>query len=211
MIWSILLVLIVYFIFYFSEFIREGVFSMIYWVEAYMIHSPLLGAFFFFLISALSVPMAFFSGLVLIPSALLVWGIGGTFVLLFSGWMFGSLLTYGVGRLFGKSAVHKIAHSKKLNHYANYVHHKMPLWNIALISIVVPEVSGYLLGLMRYSFHRYVLAIILAELPLSLLAVFAGNEFVEQRFVEFVVIVILVMIGVWYVVRRMRHKHIFMK
>ena len=50
---------------------------------------PVWGAVLFVLLSAASAMIAFFSTGVIVPVALITWGAGGTFVLIWLGWILG--------------------------------------------------------------------------------------------------------------------------
>jgi uncharacterized membrane protein YdjX (TVP38/TMEM64 family) len=53
---------------------------------------------------------------------------------------------------------------------------------VLLLQLALPsEIPGYLLGLLRYRFWRYIAALALAELPYALATVYIGASFIERR------------------------------
>ena len=57
-----------------------------------------------------------------------------------------------------------------------------PFWLVLLLQLALPsEIPGYVLGLARYSFPRYLLALSLAELPYTVATVYLGTAFLERR------------------------------
>jgi uncharacterized membrane protein YdjX (TVP38/TMEM64 family) len=53
---------------------------------------------------------------------------------------------------------------------------------VLLFQMAVPsEIPGYLLGLLRYHFGKYLAALALAELPYALATVYISSGFIERR------------------------------
>ncbi len=179
--------------------VQDEIFAFIHWIEGFMREMPVLGAVVFFLVSAASVLVAFFSAAVIVPSAVLVWGSLGAFLLLYAGWITGGVLTYGIGRLFGKSAVRRFVRQERLARYEDAVSHRMPFWAVALLVVSVPaEIPGYLLGILRYPFWKFLLALSLAELPFALVSVYASGELLQGRYFGFFVTVALLGLAAWF-------------
>ena len=177
---------------------ESWLFGFIHWLEGFMREMPVLGMVVFFLISAASVLVAFFSATVIVPSAVLVWGSLGAFLLLYAGWIAGGVLTYGIGRLFGKSVVRRFVREERLARYEDVVSHRMPFWAVALLVVSVPaEIPGYLFGILRYPFWKFLLALALAELPFAIVSVYASGELLERRYFGFFLIVALVVVLAW--------------
>jgi uncharacterized membrane protein YdjX (TVP38/TMEM64 family) len=60
------------------------------------------------------------------------------------------------------------------------------------------EVPGYLLGLVRYRFAKFVTALSLAELPFALATIYLGASFIERRALVFLAVGALVVVfSVW--------------
>jgi uncharacterized membrane protein YdjX (TVP38/TMEM64 family) len=53
---------------------------------------------------------------------------------------------------------------------------------VLLFQLAMPsEVPGYLLGLARYNFWKYLSALALAELPYAVATIYLGSSFLERR------------------------------
>lgn len=143
---------------------------------------PVLGATLFVGISALSAMLAFFSSAVLVPVAVQVWGAAITAVLLWLGWIVGGLTAYTLARVAGRPLVRRLMHADALARYESRVGTHAPLGLVILFQLGLPsEVPGYLLGLARYAWTRYLLALAIAELPWAVLTVLLGTTVLERR------------------------------
>ncbi len=143
---------------------------------------PVWGALVFVLLSALSAMLAFFSGAVLVPVAVQVWGTTGTVSLLWVGWIVGGVSAYALARAAGRPLVARLVNTDALARYEAHVSRGAPLGLVILLQLGLPsEVPGYLLGLARYPVPRYLLALALAELPWAVLTVLLGTTLVERR------------------------------
>jgi uncharacterized membrane protein YdjX (TVP38/TMEM64 family) len=57
-----------------------------------------------------------------------------------------------------------------------------PFWVVLALQLALPsEIPGYLLGLARYPFTRYLLALGIAELPYSVATIYLGTSLLENR------------------------------
>ena len=73
-------------------------------------------------------------------------------------------------------------HREALRRLESRIPDNAPLWLITLLQLALPsEIPGYVLGLVRYRFFIYVLALGLAELPYTLATVYLGASFVSGR------------------------------
>ncbi len=143
---------------------KDFFYTLIFWTEELMNSQPLLGALVFLLLSAFSAILAFASTVPLVPSALLAWGAPLTFLLLLTGWLMGSVLAYWIGLRFARPNITIFITHEKLNHYEQFISQKTNFWIILLFCLAVPsEIPGYVLGTMRYSFRRFMIAMFIAE------------------------------------------------
>ena len=139
---------------------------------------PVLGAFLFVVLSALSAMLAFVSSAVLVPVALYTWGETVCAVLLWLGWILGGATAYNLGRWLGRPVVRWLLPTETLDRYEDRLSTETPFGLIVLLQLALPsEVPGYLLGLVRYPFWRYLLALALAELPYAVGTVYLGESF----------------------------------
>jgi uncharacterized membrane protein YdjX (TVP38/TMEM64 family) len=152
---------------------------------------PVWGAVVFVLLSALSAMLAFFSGAVLVPVAVQVWGSTGTAAMLWLGWIVGGVAAYALARTAGRPMVARFVNAAALGRYESRVSSHAPLGLVILFQLGLPsEVPGYLLGLARYPVSRYLLALAIAELPWAVLTVLLGSTLLERR------VPVLVAVGV---------------
>ncbi len=165
-----------------ADTLHEGVVALTDAAVPIMRQHPLLGVVVFVVLSALSAMLAFFSGAVLIPVAAQVWGLGGTIGLLWLGWTLGGVCAWGLARLAGRPLVATMVSAEALARYETRVSASTPLGLVVLFQLGVPsELCGYLLGLARYPFGRYLVALAVAELPWAVLTALMGTTLVERR------------------------------
>ena len=125
--------------------------------------------------------LAFLSTAVLVPVAVVTWGQTGTFVLLWVGWILGGVCAYTIARHFGRPVVGVLTSGEALA-YGDRISKEAPFGLILLFQLGLPsEIQGYVLGLLRYSFAKYVTALGLAELPYAIVTVYLGVSFLERR------------------------------
>ncbi len=77
----------------YSEEIHRQVVSVIALAEPVIATTPVLGALVFVVLAAVSAILVFFSGLLLVPVGIEAWGPLVCFLLLWSGWFLGGLIT----------------------------------------------------------------------------------------------------------------------
>lgn len=141
--------------------------------------NPTLGAVLFFLLSMLSATLNFTTSAILVPPANLAWGRTITFLLLWSGYLAGAVMAYGIGRL-ARPLVYKMGYKHKLEEYKEFANTKMKFWTVLLICIAAQsELSGYLFGGLHYSFGKYMLAMVIVEALYAWLIVVAGQGLVN--------------------------------
>jgi uncharacterized membrane protein YdjX (TVP38/TMEM64 family) len=141
---------------------------------------PLVGTVLFVLLAAVSAMVAFFSTAVLVPAGVLAWGIPATFLLLWAGWLLGGVMAYGIGRRYGRRVVLWVMREESMQRYERRIASDPPFAAVLLLQMALPsEVPGYLVGVLRYPFARYLLALALAELPFALGAVLLGESFIQ--------------------------------
>jgi uncharacterized membrane protein YdjX (TVP38/TMEM64 family) len=126
--------------------------------------------------------LSLFSSVPLVPFSVAAWGEEATAVLLFAGWVLGGMASYLVG-----ATLHgRIERSKtyaRISHYRERLRRQRAEFSVVLLfRLAMPaEIPGYVLGMLRYPFSRYLLATTLAELPMALGTVYAGRLLIEQR------------------------------
>lgn len=143
---------------------------------------PVAGALLFLLLSALSAMLAFFSSAVLVPLAVLSWGVSGTILLLWAGWILGGLAAYTLGRALGRPIIRSLASARWAIELGDRLSARAPFAIIFLLQLALPsEIPGYLFGLARVRLGVYLLALALAEVPFAIGTVLLGESIVERR------------------------------
>ena len=148
--------------------------------------NPLAGAALFMLFAALSGMLAFFSSAVIVPVAVNAWGPARSAALLWIGWILGGACAYAIGRVLGRPMVNRLARDK-LARYEQKIGREAPFGLVVLFQLALPsEVPGYILGLVRYSFLRYIIVVALGELPYAIGTVILGDSFLNRRVLPFI-------------------------
>lgn len=147
---------------------------------------PRLGAVLFVLLAAASAMLAFFSSAVLVPVALYTWGKLACALLLWIGWTLGGAVAYAIGHTLGRSVVKSLLPTATLSRYEDRISRHTPFAVVWLFQLALPsEVPGYLMGLVRYPFSRYLIALMLAELPWAVGTVYLGESFLDRHLLVF--------------------------
>lgn len=165
-----------------SDTLHQFVIRLIEPAERIITENPGLGATLFIVFSALSAMVAFFSTAVITPVAVETWGEGPSIALLWIGWMLGGACAYGIGRSLGRPVVRALTSPDALDRFENHISSRAPFGLVLLFQLAMPsEVPGYVLGVARYRFVKYLLILGLVELPFSIGTVHLGASFIEQR------------------------------
>ncbi len=145
---------------------------------------PVLGAALFVGVSALSAMLMFFSGAVLVPVGIEIWGELGCLLLFWAGWFLGGLVSYGVGRQFGRPIVAHLVSDQDLRGYEARMMRNTGFVAAFLLQLAFPsDVVGYVFGLVHFPLRVYVAALLCAELPYAVGTVFLGAAFLQQHWI----------------------------
>ena len=159
--------------------------TLLHWLDALralMASHPRTATVAFVVFAGLGAMLAFFSTSVLVPAAVATWGGGVTVVLLWLGWILGGIAMYWIGRGFGLVAIRYFASEARVASYQRRIEAAAPFSLIFLFQLALPsEIPGYVLGLVRYSFWKYLLALALAETPYAVGVTLAGESFLAGR------------------------------
>lgn len=165
-----------------SDALHEALLDAVAAAGKLMAERPLLGAVVFVLLAAASAMLAFFSSAVVVPVALYTWGKLTCLFLLWAGWTLGGITSYGLGRLLGRPVIGWLLPAETLDRYEEQVSRHTPFHLVLLFQLALPsEVPGYLLGLVRYPFWRYLGALLIAELPYAAGTVYLGASFMDRN------------------------------
>lgn len=193
-------------LFWSSTSLQKLFFGSVLVASDYTAVHPILGSLIFIALAAISAMFSFFSSAALAPIAILIWGQSLTSVLLFAGWIIGDIISYLIGFYAIHDLFEKIIPFEKINNYRGKISKKTEFGLIMLFRFAVPsEITGYLLGIIKYHFGKYFLATILSELPFALIVVYASKALIEQSrtaFVGFIILAIAIASATLYFLRK---------
>jgi uncharacterized membrane protein YdjX (TVP38/TMEM64 family) len=165
-----------------SETLHDALIGLLEVIQEVIVRHRVAGAVLFVTFAAVSAMFAFVSIAVIVPAAVFAWGAPLSTVLLWIGWILGGCVTYSIGRFLGPRAVRWLTVNQALHRFERRVQRDAPLGLILLFQLALPsEIPGYVLGLARYRFRKYLLALAIAELPYTLVTVYLGASFIERR------------------------------
>lgn len=169
---------------------------------------PVAGALLFVLLAALSGMLAFFSSALIAPVAVHTWGPTSSALLLWGGWILGGTVSYAIGRFLGRPLFGRVT-PKGLAQYERLIRRDTPFGLVAMFQLAMPsEVPGYFLGVVRYSFWRYIVVVAAGELPYAIGTVILGHSFLTHQVLPFVLLGgLAVASSVWAAVRLRRGLH----
>jgi uncharacterized membrane protein YdjX (TVP38/TMEM64 family) len=165
-----------------SSMLHEALIGVLVATNELIRAHPLLGASTFIVLAAISAMFTFASIAILVPAAVFAWGSLATIAALWLGWIVGGIGTYAIGRHLGRPAVRWLISGDALQRLESRIPPGAPFPLMLLLQMAVPsEIVGYVLGLARYPFMRYVAALAVAEVPYTLATVYLGNGFIQGR------------------------------
>lgn len=169
---------------------------------------PVFGAVLFVLFAAASAMLAFVSVAVLLPVVAFAWGEPLSILLLWIGWTLGGALTWAIGRFLGRAVVSWLTADSLLRRLEAHLGPSTPFTVVLLFQLAMPsEIPGYVLGLVRYSFLRYLLVLGFVELLYTVAMVHLGSSFIERSTAGVLVTGIAIastgLLAVWLLRRRL--------
>jgi uncharacterized membrane protein YdjX (TVP38/TMEM64 family) len=172
-----------------SDTLHNRTEEIIYWTEGLISQAPVLGMFVFILLAMLSAMVAFFSSALLSPIAVYTWGKTACFVLLWSGWFLGGIVSFCIGRFLGRSAASTIIGADKVASWEGQINERAKFRHVLMFQAIVPsEIPGYVLGILRYRFLLYAAALALTELPYAVATVYLGESFLNAESTVFIML-----------------------
>lgn len=151
-------------------------------LEPWMLRHQIAGAVLFRALASISAFLAFFSSTILVPVAVHAWGAPYTVALLWAGWIVGGSLAYGAGRWLGRPLARTLAGPERLAYYESRLGQRAPFALILLLHLTLQsEIPGLVLGMLRYRFDRFLLALGLAQIPYAVGVVYASRFFLERQ------------------------------
>ena len=163
-----------------SDTLHDRTQEIVVWCEGIISQMPLVGMLVFVLLAMLSAMVAFFSSALLAPVAIYAWGEAGCLALLWLGWCLGGIVSFCIGRFLGRSAVSMIIGEDTVAAWQERVDEKTRFIHVLLFQAIVPsEIPGYLLGILRYRFLLYLVALGITEIPYAIVTVYLGESFLK--------------------------------
>ncbi|MHB1313398.1 MAG: TVP38/TMEM64 family protein [Gemmatimonadaceae bacterium] len=150
-----------------------------------LIHEHPQGGMLVFLgLAVLSAMLAFFSSAVFVPVGVYAWGAQVTLLLLWAGWIVGGVAGYWMARTLGRRLGRWLAPSESVARYDAFA--ARANWRVVLLfQLALPsELPSYVLGFVRYPFVRYLTAVMVAELPFAVIAVYLGDALLKRHALE---------------------------
>ena len=141
---------------------------------------PRMAVGLFIAFAAISVLFGPFTSVFLVPIAILLWGMIRTFIFLLTGWLIGGVLTYALGRFIGYPIVTKLVSKAQVDEWIDWISKEATFILAFLFRLALPAETGYVFGLVKYNFWKYMLIVFLVEFPIGLLIIFAGDAFLDQ-------------------------------
>lgn len=172
--------------------------TLIVWSEALIAERPHLGMAVFIGIAMLSAMVAFFSSAVFVPVAIYAWGNVTTFILLWSGWLLGGVASFCIGRFLGRKVAALLIGEEKIAGWQSQFDQHSRFVHVLLFQAIVPsEIPGYVLGILRYRFALYLLALAVTELPYVVGVVYLGEYFLQGQGMAILLLgIVVVTLGV---------------
>jgi uncharacterized membrane protein YdjX (TVP38/TMEM64 family) len=171
-----------------------------------IVRHPVQGAVLFTLLAAVSAMLAFVSIAIVVPVAVYAWGEPISMLFLWVGWMLGGAVAYALARYLGRPFVRWLTTESALDRVDRRIRPDAPFLRILLFQLALPsEIPGYVLGLARYPFHKFLLALAFSELPYAVAAVYLGAGFVSAQVGVVLAVglsVAILGVGAFYLLRR---------
>jgi len=141
-----------------------------------------LAMLIFFILSMLSAMFMPLSNVPLVPFASMIWGNTATFILLLTGWLIGDIASYTIGWFAGYPLVEKFMIFKNIQKYRRHLNPESEFSIVLLVRMVMPaEITGYLLGILKYHFGKYMVVTFLSELLVAVITVFISEAILQKK------------------------------
>lgn len=165
--------------------------------KAFVEEHPVASMIGFVALAAVSAMFVLFSSIVTVPVAVFAWGQTQTLLLLMLGWFIGAMLAYFIGRRLGRRVAEYFVAPATLDHWGHLVTKELSVMSVVLLKLALPsEGPSFALGLMRYPMPKFVIVLLLSELPFGVWAVYLTAALIDDRRALFVLLVLAGFLGV---------------
>lgn len=199
------IVVIVAALFWYSSAIQNTFYVIVDFFNTLVIYNEYLAIILFILIAATAALISPFTNVPLIPIAVVIWGTLGTTILLLFGWLVGDILAYLIGRYLGYPAIRYIISEEKFDNLIKVIKTHTNFLKAFLFRLALPAELGYMFGIIRYNFGKYLLITFLAELPFAIVSTYASEAILSGDTVKFFVFIGMLSIVVFFIFRKI-HK-----
>lgn len=178
---SIMILVFLIAIFWYSAKAQTFLYGAISQIEIYFQNHAILGIFLFVGLAAVSALASPFSSAPIVPIAVALWGTTFSILFLIAGWLLGHIASYYIGHYASYSIIKNLLPFDKINIYLKKFSSRSEFLLVLLFRLSMPaEIPGYVLGIARYSFWKYFLATFIAEFPFAILTVYGGEAFIKK-------------------------------
>lgn len=158
---------------------------------------PVASMIGFVALAAVSAMFMLFSSIVTVPVAVFAWGQTQTLFLLMLGWFIGAMLAYFIGRRLGRRVAEYFVSPATLDRWGQLVTMELSVMSVVLLKLALPsEGPSFALGLVRYPLPKFVIVLVLSELPFGVWAVYLSAALIDEQRALFVLLVLAGFVGV---------------
>lgn len=179
------IVVIIATLFWYSSVLQSTFYVVVDFFNKLVIYNEYLAVLLFILIAATAALISPFTNVPLIPVAVVIWGPLFTTILLLFGWLVGDILAYVVGRYLGYQAICYIISEEKFDNLINTIKVHTNFLRALFFRLALPAELGYIFGIIRYHFWKYLLITFLAELPFAIVSTYASEAILSGNTIKF--------------------------
>ena len=161
---------------------QEAYTRLIAILEARIRGEGLIAPLIFIVLAALAVMLSPFSVVPFSIIAISVWGKGVTLLYVIIGSLLGASAAYVIGAQAIYRLMKRLIPAHTIEKYSEVINDKSSFLLIELFFLAMPvEVPGYVLGVARYTYWKFILAAAIAYLLFETLAIYAGDAFLHKN------------------------------
>jgi len=176
------LLTVLVFIYWSFSFFQEKLNQLADFLNSAAVKQAILSQLIFLGLAVLSTMFLFFSSTFTVPFAVSIWGSFFTTLLLLFGWILGAIFSYLIGRFIGYPILRYFIPEKKFDYYYRLLLQNLGFLSVFLIRFTFPsEIPGYILGILRFDFIKYLLITLFAEIPYAFLTVYAIDAILRKE------------------------------
>ena len=124
-----------------SDALHEALLGVLGATREIIAAHEVLGLVTFVVLAAISAMFAFVSIAIIVPAAVVTWGTPVSIGLLWLGWILGGMVTYSIGKFFGRRVVRWLTADEALHKLESYLPANAPLWLIVVLQLACPRRS----------------------------------------------------------------------